>query len=44
MKIKQKIQERRQVRQFQRALDSMSPAARNELVAIALHQNAFSRR
>jgi len=43
VKIKQKIQERRNVRQLQRLLDSESPAARSELVAIALHQSALSR-
>jgi len=39
MSIKQKIRARRSVRQFARALDSASPAMRNELLAMAARQN-----
>lgn len=37
--IKQKIRSRRAVRQFERALDTASPAMRNELMALAARQN-----
>ncbi|HEY2044522.1 MAG TPA: hypothetical protein VGH11_17735 [Jatrophihabitans sp.] len=40
--IKQKLRHRRSVRQFERALDSASPAMRTELMAMAARQN-FSR-
>jgi hypothetical protein len=39
MSIKQKIRKRRAVRQFERALDSASPAMRHELIALAARQN-----
>ncbi len=37
--IKQKLRQRRQVRAFERALDSASPSMRNELIALAARQN-----
>ena len=37
--IKQKIRNRRQVRQFERALDNASPSMRHELIALAARQN-----
>jgi hypothetical protein len=39
MSIKQKIRKRRAVRQFERALNSASPAMRHELIALAARQN-----
>ena len=39
--IKQKIRARRAVRQFERALDTASPAMRNELIAMATRQNGM---
>jgi hypothetical protein len=37
--IKQKLRNRRQMRQFERALDQASPAMRHELIALASRQN-----
>ncbi|HEX2904116.1 MAG TPA: hypothetical protein VHO01_11730 [Jatrophihabitans sp.] len=37
--IKQKIRAHREYRQFERALQVASPAMRNELIAMAAHQN-----
>jgi hypothetical protein len=37
--LKQKLHQRRSVRQFERALDTASPAMRNELIAMAARQN-----
>jgi hypothetical protein len=39
--IKQKIRARRAVRQFERALDTASPAMRSELIAMAARQNVM---
>ena len=39
--IKQKIRARRAVRQFERALDTASPAMRTELIAMAARQNSL---
>jgi len=39
MSIKQKFQTRRAYRQYQRALQQASPRMRNELSALAAHQN-----
>ncbi|MEO7261197.1 MAG: hypothetical protein ABI047_08085 [Jatrophihabitantaceae bacterium] len=39
MDIKRKIRARRAYRQYERALLSASPAMRNELLAMAAHQN-----
>ncbi|MGX7681980.1 hypothetical protein ACSMXN_24105 [Jatrophihabitans sp. DSM 45814] len=41
--IKQKLRSRRNVRQFERALDSASPAMRSELIALAARQNLGNR-
>lgn len=37
--FKQKIRAHREYRQFERALRASSPAMRNELIAMAAHQN-----
>ncbi len=37
--LRQKIRSRRAQRQFERALYQASPAMRNELIAMAAHQN-----
>lgn len=39
MGIKQKMRARRAYRQYERALVSASPTMRNELIAMAAHQN-----
>jgi hypothetical protein len=39
--IKQKIRARRAVRQFERALETASPAMRNELIAMSARQNGM---
>lgn len=39
MDIKRKFRARRAYRQYERALVSASPAMRNELLAMAAHQN-----